>query len=85
MKTFFKNNIKSFPKTYLMLKCTVIFAVSVVICSLISFYLAEYSDFYYDMRLLSIELISVLRSSLTILTVGTAIMANIEKQEKRSN
>ncbi|MBR4050909.1 MAG: hypothetical protein IKK09_10480 [Clostridia bacterium] len=68
-----------------MLNCTVVFAVSVIICSSLAFYLAEYTCFYYDMRVLSIELITVLRASIAILAAGTAIMAYIEKQEKRSD
>lgn len=68
-----------------MLKCTVVFAISIIICSLLSFYIAEYTSYYYDMRVLSIELITVLRASIAILAAGTAIMANIEKQEKRSD
>ena len=68
-----------------MLKCTVVFALSLIICSLLSFYIAEYTSYYYDMRVLSIELISVLRASIAILAAGTAIMANIERNEKRSD
>ena len=84
MKSFFEKNYKSFPKTFIMLNCTLIFALSVIICSLLSFYLAEYTSYYYDMRVLSFELITVLRSGIAILTAGTTIMANIEKNEKRS-
>ena len=84
MKRFFKNNKESFNKTSVMINCTVVFAVSVIICSLLSFYLAEFSGYYYDMRVLSIELIAVLRSSTSILTAGTVIMAYIERQEKRN-
>jgi len=85
VKSFFKNNYKSFPKTLILLNCTLAFALSVIICSSLSFYLAEYTSYYYDMRVLSLELITVLRSGVAMLTAGTAIMANIEKQEKRSN
>lgn len=85
VKSFFKNNYKSFPKTLIMLRCTLIFALSVIICSSLSFYLAEHTSYYYDMRVLSFELITVLRSGVAMLTAGTAIMANIERQEKRSN
>ena len=85
MKRFFENNTDSFNKTYVMINCTVVFAVTLIICSLLSFYLAEFLGYYYDMRLLSIELIAVLRSSITILTAGTVIMAYIERQEKRND
>ena len=85
MKRFFKNNYKSFPKTIIMIKCILIFVVSVIVCSSLAFYFAEYTRYYYDMRVLSFELIKVLRSSFTMLISGAAIMANIEKQEKRSN
>lgn len=85
MKSFFKNNYKSFPKTIIMLKCTVIFTISVIICSSLSFYLADYTSYYYDMRVLSTELITILRSSFAVLTAGTTVMAYIERQEKRSD
>lgn len=85
MKSFFKNNYKILPKTVIMLNCTLVFALSVIICSSLAFYLAEYTSYYYDMKVLSAELIAVLRSGVAVLTAGTAIMAYIEKQEKRSN
>ena len=84
MKRFFKNNYKSFPKTIIMLKSAAVFTASIIVCSFLSFHLAYYTNCYYDMRIFSIELIAVLRASSAILAAGTAIMAYIEKQEKRS-
>lgn len=58
---------------------TVIFVGTTLLCSACAFYLAEFSDYYYDMRALGLELLKALRSCSALLSVGIILINYFEK------
>ena len=62
----------------------ILFALSfvIIILSLICFVFADYSGAFYDIRALSFELITLLRSTFFILSAGVVITNYIEKNER---
>lgn len=82
MKTFFilYHSLSDFSR--ILFDILLALSFSLVTLSFICFNFAEYSGVYYDIRVLSFELITLLRSTFFILSAGIVITNYIEKNER---
>ena len=69
------------PITQYLIHFLFILSISIILVSLFCFMLAEYSRFYYDMKILSSEMIILLRSSFFTISIGTIFTELLEKKK----
>lgn len=79
MKSFIKLYHKLSPITQYLLHFLVIFSFTAILISVFCYIIAEKTKLYYDMKDLSFEMITVLRSSFFIISSGLMLTEFIEK------
>lgn len=82
-----KNLIKLYHElasiTRYLLHFLIIFSATSFLISLFCFIIADKTHLYYDMRILSLDLITVLRASFFIISSGIILTEKIEKYKNR--